>query len=66
MNAILPFGTAGRFRAAQVIEAGAGVGIDDPESRRLVAQMHQDAGEHRMLDDVGGTTGVKGVAIIHG
>ena len=41
------------------------MGIDHPERRRLAAQMHQDAGEHRMLDDVGGTAGMKGVAIIH-
>jgi hypothetical protein len=27
--------------------------------------MHKDAGEHRVLDDVGGTAGVKGVAIVH-
>ena len=41
------------------------MGVDHPERGRLAAQMHQDARQHRMLDDVGRTAGVKGVAIVH-
>jgi hypothetical protein len=41
------------------------VGVDHPERGRLVAQLHEDAREHRVLDDIGGAAGMKGVAIIH-
>ena len=41
------------------------MGVDDAEGRRLRAQMHQDANEHRVLDDVGKIAGMKGVAIVH-
>ena len=41
------------------------MGVDDAERRRLVAQVHQNADQHRMLDDVGEVAGVKGVAIVH-
>ena len=39
--------------------------VDHAEGGRLVAQMHQDAREHRVLDDIGEIAGVKGVAIVH-
>ena len=42
------------------------MGVDDAERGRLVAQMHEDARQHRVLDDVGEIAGVKGVAIVHG
>ena len=41
------------------------MGVDDTEGRRLRTQMHQDANEHRVLDDVGEIAGMKGVAIVH-
>src|SRR5207302_4519300 len=50
----------------EVVKAGAGMGIDDAESGRLVAQVHEDAHHDRMLDNVGKAAGVKGVAVIHG
>ena len=42
------------------------MGVDDAERRRLGAQVHQNANQHRMLDHIGKVAGVKGVAIIHG
>ena len=55
-----------RLRAVEIVAAGAGMGVDDAERRRLGAQVHQNADQHRVLDDIGEVAGVKGVAIIHG
>ena len=41
------------------------MGVDHAERRRLLAQMHEDAREHRVLDDVGEIAGMEGVAIVH-
>jgi len=42
------------------------MGVDDAEGRRLLAQMHENAHQHRVLDHIGEIAGVKVVAIIHG
>ena len=42
------------------------MGIDDAEGGGLVAQVHEDSYQHRMLDDIGKAAGVKGMAVIHG
>ena len=41
------------------------MGIDDAERCRLGAQVHEDAHQHDMLDDVGEIAGMEGVAIVH-
>src|SRR5262249_19689211 len=41
------------------------MGVDHAERRRLLAEMHQDAGEHRMLENVGKVAGVEGVTVVH-
>ena len=61
-----PLAAAARLGAGEIIAAGAGMGIEDAERRRLRAQMQQDAHEHRVLEDIGEVAGVKGVAIVHG
>ena len=40
--------------------------VDHPERRGLLAQMHEDPREHRVLDHVGEIPGMEGVAVIHG
>ncbi len=65
-DAVAPFAGALRFVGREIVEAGAGMEVDHPEWRRLVAQMHENAGEDRVLEDVGKIPGVKGVAIVHG
>jgi hypothetical protein len=65
-DALFPFAAALRFRTPEIIESGAGMDVDDAEGRRLGAQMHQDANDHDMLDDVGEIAGVEGVAVVHG
>jgi hypothetical protein len=41
------------------------VGIDDPESGRLDAQMNEDARKYDVLVHIGEIPGVKGVLIVH-
>ena len=66
LNALAPFEAARRLRTVEIVAAGAGMGVDDAERRRLGAQVHQNADQDRMLDHIGKVAGVKGVAIIHG
>src|SRR5580698_4396125 len=64
-NAILPLTAAARFGGCEVVPARSGMGVDDPEGGRLVAQMNEDAGEHGVLVHVGKISGVKGVLVVH-
>ena len=66
VDAVAPFAAAPRLLSGEVVTAGAGMGVDDAERRRFLAQMHEDAHQHRVLDHIGEIAGVKGVAIIHG
>ncbi len=51
--------------AAEVVEARAGMGVDDAERSRLVVQMREHASKHGVLHDVGKVAGVIGVAVVH-
>ena len=64
-DAVAPFLRLAGLGAGEIVAAGAGMGVDDAEGRRLVAQMHQHAAQHRVLDDVGEISGVIGVAVVH-
>ena len=61
-----PFAAAARFIAGEIVDPGAGMGVDDAERRRLFLQIGQNAHQHDVLDDVGKAAGVKGVTVIHG
>ncbi len=50
---------------AEIVEAGAGMGVDHAERRGLFAQVQQHAAEHGVLDDVGEVAGVIGVTVVH-
>ena len=65
MNARAPFAAAARFGAGEIVDTGAGMGVDDAESRRLGAQVHENAHQHGVLDDIREIAGVEGVAIVH-
>ena len=65
LDALAPFAAAARLRAEKVVAAGAGMGIDHAKSRRLVAQVREDARQHRVLVHVGEVAGMEGVPIIH-
>ncbi len=65
-NAVAPFAAALRFRTGEVVEPGAGMGVDDAEGRRFLAQIMQDAREHRVLVHIGEAAGMKGVAVVQG
>src|SRR5205085_1865333 len=43
VDARAPFQAAARLWSGKVVKAGTGMGIDDAESGRLVAQVHEDA-----------------------
>src|SRR5205085_4163985 len=64
-NAAAPFTGANRFRPLQRIDTGARMRIDDPECARLQQEVHDDAGEDDVLEDVGKVAGMEGVAIVH-
>ncbi len=42
------------------------MGIDHAETGRLLAQIMQNAAQHRVFEHIGETAGMEGVAIIHG
>src|SRR5204863_10047547 len=50
----------------QIIESGAGMGIDHAKRGLLLLQIEENAHQHDMLDDIGKATGVKSMAIVHG
>ena len=50
---------------AEIVAAGAGVGVDEAERRLLLGEIDENAGEDRVLEDVGEIAGVKGVAVVH-
>ena len=56
-----PLGRVG----AEVVEPGAGMGVDRPERRRLDPKMDEDARQDDVLHHVGEVAGVEGVAIVH-
>ena len=55
-----------RLLAGEIVDAGAGMGIDDAKRGLLVLQIGEHAHQHDVLDDVGKTAGMKGVTIVHG
>jgi hypothetical protein len=66
LDAAAPFAATGRFGTVEIISAGPGMGIDDPESSELEAQVKKYAHKNRMFVHIGEIPGMKGVAIIHG
>src|SRR5690348_12270710 len=60
-----PLAAAPRFLAFEIVEAGAGMGVDDTERSRLLLKMEQDAHQHDVLDDIGKAAGMKGVTVVH-
>jgi hypothetical protein len=64
-DAIAPFAAALRLLGGEVVAPSTGMNIDDAKRRRLAAQMHEDAREHRVFEHVGEISGVKGVPIVH-
>src|ERR1700719_1047189 len=65
-DAVAPFAAARGFGAGEIIETRSGMGIDRPKRRRLAAEMDKQARQHRMLDDVGEISSVKGMTVVHG
>ena len=57
-------GLAGLDRG-EVIEADAGMGVDDRERLRLPAQMFEQHDQHRVLEHLGVVARVIGVAVVH-
>ena len=41
------------------------MGVDEAEGRALLFEVDEDAGQDRVLDDVGEIAGVEGVAVVH-
>ena len=64
-DAVAPFSAAGGFGSGEIIKTRSGMGVDHPIGRRFPAEMDQEAGQHRMLDDVGKIPGVKGMTVVH-
>ena len=65
LDAVAPFQSLAGLHAAEIVEARAGMGVDDAERRRLVAQMCQHAAQRGVLHDVGEVAGVIGVSVVH-
>ena len=65
-NAVVPFRAAARLRTGKIVEAGACVGVDHPEWRRLGAQMHENPNKDRVLDHIREIPGVERMAVVHG
>src|SRR5439155_280946 len=63
-DACAPFAAAEGLWPAEIIEAGAGIGVADAEGSRLPAQMHQHAHQHGVLD--GGWDGETALATLDG
>ena len=61
----LPFASARRRIACEIIESGAGMRVDDTECSRLAAQIVQDATKHGVLENIGKIAGMKFVVIVH-
>ena len=64
-DAVAPLAGLAGFRPGKIVNPGAGVGVDDAERRRFLAQMEQHAAQHGMLNDVGEIAGVIGVSVVH-
>src|SRR4030095_1288638 len=65
-NPALPFAAALGLLAGEIVAARARMGVDDAKGGRLLLQIKQDAHEHDVLEDVGETAGVEGMAVVHG
>jgi len=64
-DSVTPFAAALRLNSGEIVASGTGVGVDDAERRRLLAQVREDAHQHRVLDHIGEVAGMKDVTIIH-
>jgi len=64
-DALPPFLRAARRLARQIVGAGAGVGFDDAKRVFLGDEMREQPAKHRVLDDIGEISGMKGVVIVH-
>jgi hypothetical protein len=64
-DAIAPFSGPARLRPGEIVEAGAGMGVEDAERAWLAAQMRNDTRQRRMFDDVGEISRVKAVPVVH-
>ncbi len=64
-DAVAPFAGAARLGPGEIIEARARMRVEHAKRSRLLLQMRDDAGQHRMLDDVSDIAGVERVAIVH-
>jgi hypothetical protein len=64
-DAIAPFAGAAGSLACQIVDADAGMAVEDAERRRLGLEALNHPGEHDVLQDVGMISGVKGVAVVH-
>jgi hypothetical protein len=65
LNSVAELRAAARVRTAQIVQPGARVGVDHAEGRGLLAQMDENARQHRMLDHIGRAAGVKRVTVVH-
>ena len=63
--AVLPFQRLAGFRAAEIVNARAGMGVDDAKRTGLAVQMREHAAQHGVLHDIGEVAGVIGVTIVH-
>ena len=61
-----PFARPRRFAGGQVVEPGAGMGVDDAEGGVLRLQPLDQERQDGVLDHVGEAAGVEGVAVVHG
>src|SRR5208337_2329530 len=65
-HAVAPLRRALRLGAGKVVAAGAGARVDEAERRILAGEIDEDARQDRVLEHVGETAGVEGVAVVHG
>ncbi len=63
---LAPFAGFLRRLGAEIVDADAGMRVDDAERRRLQLQVLDDERQHGVLDDVREISGVVGVAVVHG
>ena len=64
-DAVEPLAGLSRLVRRQIVEADAGMRVDDPERRVLALEVFDDARQHDVLDDVGEIPGVIGVPVVH-
>ena len=64
-DTLAPFRRAQRLLRLKVVAPRSRMRIDEAERRVLPCEPHKDAREDRVLDDVGESPGVEGVAVVH-